>query len=48
MIFDTLRSFDLLDKVESVDKRGKGVINNTYIVNTYSNCYALQLIYFNN
>ena len=47
IMFQALKSFGLLDTVDTVDKRGKGTVNRTYIVNEGSNRYALQLIDFN-
>lgn len=47
IMFEALKSFGLLDKVDTVNKRGRGTINRTYIVNENGYRYALQLIDFN-
>jgi len=43
-MFDALRNFGLFDNVDSVDTRGRGLINRTYLVHAYNNRYVLQLI----
>ena len=47
IMFEALKSFGLLDTVDTVNKRGKGTVNRTYLVNEKDNRYALQLIDFN-
>lgn len=47
IMFKALKSFGLLETVDTVNKRGKGTVNRTYLVNESGNRYALQLIDFN-
>lgn len=47
IMFEALKNFGLLDTVDTVNKRGKGTVNRTYIVDQSENRYALQLIDFN-
>src|SRR5690554_4941408 len=47
IMFKALKSFGLLETVDTVNKRGKGTVNRTYLVNENGNRYALQLIDFN-
>lgn len=47
LMFDVLEQLELLNKVKSVDTRGRGIINRSYIVDTIDGRYVLQLVDFN-
>lgn len=46
IMFDALRKFNLLDNVDSVDGRGRGAVNRSYIVHANKHQYLLQLANF--
>lgn len=46
IMFDALRKFNLLDTVDSVEQRGRGSVNRSYIVHVNKHQYLLQLANF--